>query len=921
MPHPPGRQTRSSIQRLDGNSAEANATNSFPARDNRLYSPPMLPSPGGVIAVVVVIIAAIISGRSSLLSNPGPEAGMVLAVVGGVAIALAGAVLGARRQRGGFVADWRAGLMVGALSFAVFWLATAIGAAVSPSCSQSVGRLPMAIMALPVLALQAAVGPLIGRLIGRARRAFFVCLLLELVVAGSIAVSLWNEPGFRVASHFFVVISTDLLAGASLPEAAIGFRLATMMLAITIALVGSAMWPAEKTRGLVSGAASDSARVWALALVVGIAFVVAHNQARAALIPGRDAMDEAYSLHKRRGNLVVHADPLRTTPREVDGVLAEGVLWQGRLAARLGPISSEDIHIWVHPDRAQMARYTGAVHVDFAMPWRRELHISGTTIPHRSLGHELAHVVVGERSDTFLHVPSRFIVMHNAAVTEGVAMALTPELVVNEGLTLREQAAAMRRTKQAPDLHRLFSFMSFFGEEPGRAYVAAGAVIESIVAESADDGPGAIERLYRGAGDLTAVTDDEADLIARHEAALEALPLPSDAVAYAAVRFKRPSILDEVCDPEVAEAAVDIRRKARLGDLAGAKEAARALQGDDADGTLSELVADVREVGDSAGTIELLRDLVAMSPSASARATRQLALGIELWRAGREREAQGVWAAVDVDIAVVDLQRQIVATRMFAESAIRLRERAPMSRAALAFFIADPRLRDGARLALAESVGRGSVDESAQVVALAQYVHARQLVQQGSLEPAIALLRPLVAGQQLLPPMLQEQAVLALATALVRRPPVPAGDAPVATGDAPVATGDAPVVAGDAPVVAGDAPVTAGDAPVTAGDAPVAAGDAPVVAGEAPTAAPAEGPVGPAIAPVVPSAAADEAQRLLLSAADGATRPAMRLFFRDKAERASRAMQAPAAPTVATATSDPAWADRLLLGTSADGTF
>lgn len=838
----------------------------------------MLPSPGGVIAVVVVIIAAIISGRSSLLSNPGPEAGMVLAVVGGVALALAGAVLGARRQRGGFVADWRACLMVGAVSFAVFWIATAIGAAVSPSCSDSVGRLPMAIMALPVLALQAAVGPLIGRLIGRARRAFFVCLVLELVVAGSIGVALWNEPGFRVASHFFVVISTDLLAGASMPEAATGFRLATLMLAITIALVGSAMWPAEKTRGLVSGAASDSARVWALAVVVGIAFVVAHNQASEALMPGRDAMDEAYSIHKRRGNLVVHADPLRTTPREVDGVLAEGALWQERLAARLGPISADDIHIWVHPDRAQMARYTGAVHVDFAMPWRRELHISGTGVPHRSLGHELAHVVVGERSNTFLRVPSRFMVMHNAAVTEGVAMALTPELVVNEGLTLREQAAAMRRTKQAPDLHRLFSFMSFFGEEPGRAYVAAGALIESIVAESGDDGPGAIERLYRGAGDLTAVTDDEADLIARHEAALEALPLPKDAVAYAAVRFKRPSILEEVCDPEVAEAAVDIRRKARLGDLAGAREAARALQGDDADGTLSELVADVRDVGDSAGTIELLRDLVAMSPSASTRATRQLALGIELWRAGREREAQAVWGAVDVDIAVVDLQRQIVATRMFAESAIRLRERAPMSRAALAFFIADPRLRDGARLALAESVGRGSVHESAQVVALAQYVHARQLVQQGSLGPAIAMLRPLVAGQ-LLPQMLQEQAVLALATALVRRSPLPAGDAPVA------------------------------------------ADDAPVVAFAAPTAAPAEGPVGPAIAPVVPSAAADEAQRLLLVAADGAIRPAMRLFFRDKAERATRAMQAPAAPTVATATSDPAWADRLLLGTSADGTF
>jgi len=65
----------------------------------------------------------------------------------------------------------------------------------------------------------------------------------------------------------------------------------------------------------------------------------------------------------------------------------------------------------------------------------------------------------------------------------------------------------------------------------------------------------------------------------------------------------------------------------------------------------------------------------------------------------------------------------------------------------------------------------------------------------------------------------------------------------------------------------------------------------------------------------------DEAHRLLLTAADNAARPAMRLFFRDRAERAARASLAPAAPTVATATTDPAWADRLLLGTWPDGAF
>jgi hypothetical protein len=133
------------------------------------------------------------------------------------------------------------------------------------------------------------------------------------------------------------------------------------------------------------------------------------------------------------------------------------------------------------------------------------------------------------------------------------------------------------------------------------------------------------------------------------------------------------------------------------------------------------------------------------------------------------------------------------------------------------------------------------------VVALGRYVYARQLVQQGSVDAAIVILRPLVA-EGLLSPAFQEQAVLALGTALVRRSGARTGAGNGASGD-------------------------------------------------------------------------DEARRLLLTAADTATRPAMRLFFRDRAERAARAALAPPAPAVATASSDPAWADRLLLGTWPDGPF
>lgn len=804
----------------------------------------MIPSPGSVIGVVVVVAAAVFCGRVPLLSNPGPESGMVLAVVGGVVVALLGAGRGARREREGFMGDWRVGVAFASLFLAVFVVVTAIGAAVSPSCSDNAGWLPMLIIAVPVLLVQAASGPIVGRLVGRRGLAVAAIVVVELIAAGSIAFDLLNEPGFRTASHLFVVLSSDLLAGAALSTAAIGFRVVTVVLALALALIGAALWPAQKTRGLVSGAAGDTMGLWGAAVVVVVVFVIAHGQARAALIPGRAALEEAYSLVKRRGPLVVHADPLATSPREVDALLAEGTLWLERLRQRLGPLSDDEIHIWAHQGREAMARHTGAVHVDFALPWRRELHIGSTAVPHRTLGHELAHVVLGERSDTFLRVPSRFIVLHNAAVTEGMAMALTPELAVDQGLTLREQASAMRRAGLSPSLARLFSMARFFGEEPGRAYVAAGAFIEALVAEAGDDAQAAIGRLYRGAGELEAVSPDVPGLISGHERDLDAQPLPDDAVAFAAARFKRQSILDEVCEPEIAEVGLRMRRLARTGEVAGAMEAARALEGDAADGTLSALLTEVRAVGDIEGAIVLLRQLVALAPSPSERAVRELALGVELWRAGREREAHALWSAIDTRVVVADLARQIVATRLFADTAMRLQDEARVARTALGFFIADGRMREGARLAFARAVGAGPGAEPGAVVDVAGYILARALVQEGALADAIVLLRPLVATRRL-PEAFHEQAVLGLATALVRTS---------ASGDA-----------------------------------------------------------GPE--------ALEEARTLLLDSAEAASRPAMRLFLRDRAKRVGRASAAPAGPALATATTDPAWGDRLLLGAAHDGSF
>jgi hypothetical protein len=813
-----------------------------------------MPQPVAVVAVVVVAVAALVCGRSPLLSNPGPEAGLVLAVVGGLAVAFAQAFRASARRPAGYIADAVVGVGVVAAMVTVFLVSTAVGAAVAPNCSDNAGRFPMLAVSVPVLLLQSAIGAVVGRIAGQRLLSLLLAFLVELTAALALAWGLYVEPGFRVASHLFVVVSGDLLRGASLPDAALAFRFATLLLAGLVMLVGAAVWPAQRKRGLVQTSA-DSAPLWLGAVVVGLFFAIVHVQARQALQPTRAEFEEAYSLQKRRGPIVVHADPLSTTPREVDAVLAEATLWHARLADRLGPLSTDDIHVFVHAGSAAQARWTGASHVDFTMPWRREIHVASATVPHRTLGHELAHVVAGEKSDTPLRVPARLVVLHAAAVTEGVAMALTPELVVHGGLTLQEQAAAMRRTGKAPDLRALFSFSRFFAEEPGRAYVAAGALVEELVAGAGAFAPRVLERLYAGEGRLDAAVDDVDGLLRRHLQRLEEAPLPPDAQGFAQARFARPSILDETCDPDARRTVRAVRALARTGDLQGAVARAAVLEGSTeeglTDGTLVDLVRDITDAGDDEAALVLLRSMAEHAPSKHEQAVRAFGLGRALWKRGQQREAQAAWSRIDGTLLDVDLQRQLAAALTFADAVVRLGDQAPIARAALDFFVDDRQGREGARLVFAAAIGaadtaddavngedggRAATGEPLAVVDLGRYVLARQLVLQGALGAGERLLRGVLERQRL-DPVFHEQALLTLGVALVR-------------GDRPA-----------------------------------------------------------------------EARALFLQAAEQATRPATRLWLRDRAERAERAAAAPAAPAVATATSNPAWADRLLLGATAAGDF
>ena len=526
---------------------------------------------------------------------------------------------------------------------AIFIVATAIGGAIRPSCNPSSGFLPFFFLAVPVLVVHTAIGTWVGRIVGKPGRAALAMLLVELGFSLWLFIGWYREPSFRIASHVSVVVAGDLLRGATMPAVVVGFRAATLAFGMALLLLGAARFPRIRRAGLATPTVSSPALYAAAAacLVVGIA---AHSMSVDALLPAREEMERTYSLVKKRGPLVVHADPVAVRPRDVDAVLAEGTLWLERIALRLGARPADDVHVWLHGSRD--ARSTGRARRTSTSRCRGAAR-STSSAPMCRTGRWATSSRtrwLASCRTTFLRVPSDFIVWQHAAVVEGVAVALTPELAIRNGLTVKEQAAAMKKAGLAPDTARLFDGISFFGESPARAYVAAGAFIESLVARSLPDPTPALAALYKSGSVADAVGSKEAagSSRARHDEMLDSLPLPPDAAMAAADQFSRPSILRDVCEPADAERARLMRARIRTGDVDSVL--AELDSGDDR-ATLDDLLTDAIDVDDPEALTRVGERLERLSdPADLARRTEDY--GTALWLAGRKRDAMATWDRV-----------------------------------------------------------------------------------------------------------------------------------------------------------------------------------------------------------------------------------------------------------------------------------
>jgi hypothetical protein len=449
-----------------------------------------------------------------------------------------------------------------------------------------------------------------------------------------------------------------------------------------------------------------------------------------------------------------------------------------RLEKRMGAKPEDDIVIFLHADNATMGRWTGAENVHFALPGRSELHVSGAEVPHDTLGHELAHVLGRQIAGGLLGVPTQMVFLPNAGIIEGLAMAVTPELEVHGGLTLREKAAAMQQAELAPDVEDLFgewlSFFRFWRHPPGNAYVTAGAVVEALIAHRGTEG---LAAMY-SEGSLRAAFDDDVGLarfLDDHQRALLSMPLPSDALPTVKRTYSRPSILSETCDPTGREQADAIRAAARSGDFSEAETLAAAAEGEVTPETLRSLAEIARHLEQDGLALRYLLRRAAVQDTKDARelARREEEAADALWRAGRRREALARWQHIGLDSLAPWQQRYLTAKRLLGAQARARPQGAPLAEAGLDLLLDAGRgdaMPAVARLARALGEAEsGENKESDEVVAFSRYLLARQYLMRGEVDEGIILALELYGDREDLAPLFRDQLLRGIAFGHAKR--------------------------------------------------------------------------------------------------------------------------------------------------------
>ncbi len=494
----------------------------------------------GVVAALGFRLAGL-----PLLEAPGWELGMVAALVGVIAGAAFG-ISGARRELEGTRPSALrafAGASVGAVLLQAALVAGgALRTAFLTPCSATFGLAFVPAVALPSALAAAALGVLCG-LLGRGR-AVRSAVLVVAGLAASLAATLfegWLGPASYLLDPFLGIWPGPIYDEAlSFDRRLLLFRLGT--LAWTVAMLGAAAAVAARRR-TPPGRGGAGLSVTALALL-GVAAVRLSGAASGDLatragidrILGGRLVGARCDLHFPREKPAADAERLF---RECEADVAE-------VAAALGVSPAPQVKVWVHRSAEEKRRLVGAGRTEFTKPWLAEIQVLDAPGAPPALRHEIVHAVGGTVAGGPLGVPARGLVLVDAGLVEGLAVALE---VPRGEWTVHEWARAMKDLGLLPGAASLVEPGGFFSAPAARAYGASGSFLAFLLERR---GAGPVVRAYAGTPFAEAFGAPIGALEAEWHAVLDGVPVPPQLAVAAEARFRPAGLLGRRCARETA---------------------------------------------------------------------------------------------------------------------------------------------------------------------------------------------------------------------------------------------------------------------------------------------------------------------------------------------------------------------------------
>jgi hypothetical protein len=442
------------------------------------------------------------------------------------------------------------------------------------SCSKGTGLVPFLVIAIPPILLNVSLGSLLACLTNSLCLKIIIVLLGYAAYYSFIIYSWWQEPGFRILTHASFLMSSDLLKGQVLTPAIVGYRSATLLCALTVIMIGHVF------TGFTKKMFNPYAKQPLLSIILIIALlsfsIFLTNNSLRMLGKDKTLLTKDYELLVEKDGFRIFADPLKISIKNAKAVLDEACFYRSKIKIRLGQISYAPIIIWLHHTDDDKFLYTGAKNVHFALPRHREIHLSGYSSPHPVLGHELAHIYVGELSRTIFGFPGIGYLIPNLALTEGLAMVLSKELNIQNGLTLIEQAQALYQANLRIDFDQLFSQnpLYFVQTDPHLSYVYAGAILDFLLRRIPENERPLKLRELIGSGSLRILFSHDNDKAlakaALHNKLLE--EVGPDAIWWAQKSFTPTSILASNCHDHAIEEKSRFQRALLNHNIEKAKE-------------------------------------------------------------------------------------------------------------------------------------------------------------------------------------------------------------------------------------------------------------------------------------------------------------------------------------------------------------